>query len=524
MLPRLSLLCFLVGLFPVCGRAVDRYVSTAGNNANAGTLALPWRTVQFAASTANAGDTVYVRGGTYSERVNFTKSGTASAPIVFREYPGEVPVIDQTGVTPPDFDSALFTLSNRSHVIIQGFTLQNYRTTSDAKVPIGILVSGSGSGVQLLGNTVRDIEQNNTVLGNFDANAHGILVRGTSATQLTNLVIDGNHLYDLRLGASEALVLNGNVTNFRVTNNVVHDCNNIGIDLIGYEGTSSDSAQDRARNGLVAGNVVYNIDSSFNPAYNGNLTTGGGDRSAAGIYVDGGSNIIIERNIVYGCNYGVELASEDPAGTTDMITLRNNLIRHNQQAGLIMGGYNSGRGTTNLCVIANNTLYHNGTFDASGGQIALQFYITNCKFRNNIVCPPDGSAEMVIHYPSGGNASQRELGTTNVFNHNLYYTTSGQPEFQAYHTSARQTYPSLAAWQASGVSGGDVGSSTGNPLFVQADPHDRSRASAFQLRAASPAINTGEPDTTYQPGSGEEDLFEKSRVRGGRVDRGAAEF
>jgi len=45
MLLRLSLLCFLVGLFPVCGRAVNRYVSTSGNNANAGTLAAPWRTV-----------------------------------------------------------------------------------------------------------------------------------------------------------------------------------------------------------------------------------------------------------------------------------------------------------------------------------------------------------------------------------------------------------------------------------------------------------------------------------------------
>jgi hypothetical protein len=249
-----------------------------------------------------------------------------------------------------------------------------------------------------------------------------------------------------------------------------------------------------------------------------------GDRSAAGIYVDGGSNILIERNIVYSCNYGVELASEDPSGTTDVITLRNNLIRHNQQAGLIMGGYNSGRGTTNLCVIANNTLYHNGTVDASGGQIALQFYITNCKFKNNILCPPTGNAEMIIHYPSGGSASQRELGATNVFNHNLYHSTTGQPEFQAYHNSARQVYASLAAWQSSGVSGGDVGSSVGNPLFAQADPHDRSRATAYQLRPSSPAINTGEPSTTYQPGSGEEDLFGKSRVRDGRVDRGAAEF
>lgn len=505
--------------------AADRYVSPTGNNANAGTLVAPWATIQYAASNANAGDTVYVRGGTYSERVNVTKNGTAAAPLIIREYPGEVPIIDQTGVTPANGGSALVTLTNRSHVIIQGLTLQNYRTADDNKTPIGILVSGSGSGVHLLGNTVRNIEQNNTVLGNFDANAHGILVEGTGTTQLTNIVIDGNHVYDLHLGASEALVLNGNVTNFRVVNNIVHDCNNIGIDLIGYEGTGPSPAQDRARNGLVAGNVVYNIDSSFNPAYDGNLTTGGGERSAAGIYVDGGSSIIIEQNIVYACNYGVELASEDPAGTTDQITLRNNLIRHNQQAGLIMGGYNSGRGTTTQCLIANNTLYKNDFINPAepSGQIALQFYVTNCTFKNNILCPPAGRAEMVIHYPVGG-ASARELGTTNVFNHNLYYSTTGQPEFQAFHNGSRRTYSTLAAWQGSGVSGGDVGSSTGNPLFQLADPHDRSSATAYALSPTSPAINTGEPNSTYQPGSGEEDLFENSRIRGGRVDRGAAEF
>ncbi|MFZ4594037.1 MAG: hypothetical protein ACOYOF_07260, partial [Verrucomicrobiaceae bacterium] len=47
--------------------AADRYVSPTGNNANAGTLVAPWATIQYAASNANAGDTVYVRGGTYSE-------------------------------------------------------------------------------------------------------------------------------------------------------------------------------------------------------------------------------------------------------------------------------------------------------------------------------------------------------------------------------------------------------------------------------------------------------------------------
>ena len=35
------------------------------------------------------------------------------------------------------------------------------------------------------------------------------------------------------------MTLNGNVTDFKITNNLVHDNDNIGIDFIGYEGTRS---------------------------------------------------------------------------------------------------------------------------------------------------------------------------------------------------------------------------------------------------------------------------------------------
>jgi hypothetical protein len=45
---------------------VTYYVSTSGNDNNAGTLAAPWRTIQKAANTVQAGDTVQVRAGTYN--------------------------------------------------------------------------------------------------------------------------------------------------------------------------------------------------------------------------------------------------------------------------------------------------------------------------------------------------------------------------------------------------------------------------------------------------------------------------
>ena len=69
----------------------------------------------------------------------------------------------------------------------------------------------------------------------------------------------------LKTGSSESLVVNGNVTKFRITRNVVHDNNNIGIDVIGFERTAHDPAVDQARDGLVSENVVYNITSRRQP-------------------------------------------------------------------------------------------------------------------------------------------------------------------------------------------------------------------------------------------------------------------
>ena len=53
------------------------------NDFNPGTEELPWLTIQHAADTVQAGDTVIVREGAYSERVTVQVSGTGTARIVF---------------------------------------------------------------------------------------------------------------------------------------------------------------------------------------------------------------------------------------------------------------------------------------------------------------------------------------------------------------------------------------------------------------------------------------------------------
>ena len=82
-------------LSTVATQAATYYVATSGNNSNPGTSSQPWRTVAYAASKMVAGDTTYVRGGTYNEGViRFGKSGTQSAPIKLLNTSGEFPIIN----------------------------------------------------------------------------------------------------------------------------------------------------------------------------------------------------------------------------------------------------------------------------------------------------------------------------------------------------------------------------------------------------------------------------------------------
>ena len=210
-------------------------------------------------------------------------------------------------------------------------------------------------------------------------NGFGIAVYGTNAkTPITDLIIDGNEVHHLKTGSSESLVVNGNVTNFRITHNVVHDNNNIGIDVIGFERTAPDPAVDQARDGVVSGNLVYNITSRGNPAYRN-------DESSDGIYVDGGTRILIEQNVIHNVDFGIELASEHKDRATSYITARNNLIYHCHTAGVSIGGYAPERGHTDHSTVVNNTLYENDTSSTGSGEFQMQWNMADDIFANNIV-------------------------------------------------------------------------------------------------------------------------------------------
>jgi hypothetical protein len=467
--------------------AADRYVSTTGSNGNTGTLASPYRNIDYAADRSGPGDTIFVRGGIYGEQVNPSRSGTAANRITIKNYANEIPIIDGTSISVGG-QTALVDIGNESYITIDGFHIRKLITATNSRTPLGILVDGASVGIEILNCEIYDIR--NT--GN-NGNAHGILIQGTSSTAISDLVIRGNEVRDLVLGNSEALVLNGNVDGFEVSENFVHDCNNLGIDLIGFEGNGP-TGLDQARNGVCRDNVVTNISTVSNPAYNG--------PSAAGIYVDGGRDIVIERNRVSQCDIGIELASEDPNGSTSGVIVRDNLIWDNLIGGIFVGGYQPSLGAAIDCSIVGNTLYENDTSGEYNGEILVQYNTNNLDVRNNLFIA--GGEKVFIIVNNGNN-------TGITIDYNLYYSNSA-------------TNPGNSEWIWNGTFRGGFNawrSNTGqdaNSLYL--NPH----LSSVDLTIASTSLARDAGDPGHSPASDGTDAFGNPRISGNRIDIGAHEY
>jgi Right handed beta helix region len=473
------------------------YVATTGDDANPGTLAAPWRTVQHAADSARAGSTVYVRGGTYEELVTVKASGNASDGfITFQSYPGETAILDAGHFTPSG-RTAVLTIHNQSYVRIEGFEIRNFRTAEHRLAPLGISVMGAGSHIELLKNNVHHIE--NTFPGRdhpgSGGNGFGIAVYGTDAkAPITDLIIEGNEVHHLKTGSSESLVVNGNVTNFRITGNIVHDNNNIGIDVIGFERTAPDSTVDQGRDGVVSRNLVYNITSRGNPAY-------GDDQSSDGIYVDGGTRILIERNIIHDVDFGIELASEHKGRATSYITARNNLVYHCHTAGVSIGGYAPDKGRTEHSTVVNNTLYENDTSATGTGEFQMQWNMADNVFENNIVYAGLRCLMSLTRSQVDKSHPPAEI------DHNLYYCASGAKASSWAGTSATVT----GFDQYVEATGNDRHSRFLDPHFVDTAAND------FHLQPDSPAIAAG---TVGGVPVGELDLEDSPRIKSDKIDIG----
>ncbi|HEU4355103.1 MAG TPA: NPCBM/NEW2 domain-containing protein [Actinomycetota bacterium] len=464
------------------------WVSLDGDDAGTGSRDDPWGTLQHAADSVGPGATVYVREGTYAQRVEVNVSGEPGRPITFAAAPGEAVALDGSSLEAPAGQSAMIEVDSQRYVKVEGFEITGYRSAESGHVPIGILVTGSADHVRISGNSIHDM--GTTFEGSDGGDAHGIGVFGNTADHpIEELEIVDNELANLTLGSSEALVVNGNVKDFLIEGNRVHDTNNIGIDVIGFEGTAPDPTVDQARDGIVRGNTVWNIDSYGNPAY-------GEDRSANGIYVDGGRDVVIEGNVIHDVNIGIELASEHGGRSTRNVTARNNLVYDSTTIGVAIGGYDRRRGSTEDCVIVNNTIVN-----SDGPELLVQFDTRDNVISNNLIVA--GPRHIFVENPY-------EENVDNVLDANLYYAIDGSPKGTWQWKGV--DYGDFDGWRAG--SGNDQHSMFADPGFASAEEHD------YAPGEGSPAIDAG----AILPVAGSTDLTGKPRAQGGSIDLGAIEF
>tara|TARA_B100000900_G_scaffold101583_1_gene84141 strand:- start:628 stop:3051 length:2424 start_codon:yes stop_codon:yes gene_type:complete len=70
--------------------------SSGGDNGNMGSLAAPFETLAYAIEQLSAGDTLYIREGTYRETITIDEDGTSSSLITIQNYNNEDVTIDGT--------------------------------------------------------------------------------------------------------------------------------------------------------------------------------------------------------------------------------------------------------------------------------------------------------------------------------------------------------------------------------------------------------------------------------------------
>jgi len=450
---------------------VTYYVSTAGNDNSAGTLAAPRRTIQKAANTVQPGDTVQVRAGTYNEVVTLKTSGNSSAGyITFTNYPGETPIVDGTGLAVgASGQTGLFSLEGTfNYIVIQGFEIRNYSSSAKGKSPVGIDFEGAGSNIEILNNHIHNIAQ--TLSSCNAANALAIALYGTQApASISNVTLYGNEIDHNTTGCSENVSFDGNVQYFVQANNSVHDGDNIGLDNIGFEGVSPNSAYDQARDGWVFQNTIYNISSTTNPVYHNQV-------GADGYYCDGCTRIIVERNLIHDSDLS-EMASEHSGHTSSYVVFRNNIIYHSLYVGLSIGGYSKNVGGTDHCVIVNNSLWDDGTFGNNGlGEFQIQYKATNNTVENNIF---DGYtlASKYLLYDFTTSVPNPAL-----LDYNDYFKTAGASSLFDWQAKTVNGFP---AYQT--ASAQDSHGKFADPLYVNVTttPYN------FDLASGSPALNAG---------------------------------
>ena len=216
-LARFSLLVLASLSLVTATQAATYYVSPSGSDADSGILTAPFATLQRAVNLANPGDTIYLRGGTYtlSSQTVISRSGDSANLIKVLNYPSEVPILDGISLTNAGY--SIIRLNSASWWQIQGLEIKN----------------APAHGIYLIGTSSNNIIERNVLHHNtrIQLNGAGITVVDTGAN---NLILNNDSHHNGVLGSSGGDGIGVNYTHGPgnvVRGNRVWRNNDDGIDL-----------------------------------------------------------------------------------------------------------------------------------------------------------------------------------------------------------------------------------------------------------------------------------------------------
>ncbi len=486
-----SVLAITVPDVPAAGDTY--YISPAGDDANPGTFERPWATLHKAAAALEAGDTVYVREGTYrvNEIISPHNSGREGAWITYAGFPGETATIVgfDIPVPEPGYEmvvdngektevmagrSGVFHILDRSFIRVRNlhFHRAAYQAISVDALEWWVSDPPECDGshhIELLHNTIyRTVGTGLGVWGVPGAECRDIRILGNKvlnafdpglALESTNPGWQADRRERVRResgGNDEDLDLH-NVWGFEVAYNEVSWGGKEGIDL-----------KARVRDGSVHHNHCHDM-----------FVIRGFLGGKAGIYldswIDDQRDIEVHHNVIERCGTGIRVMNEGGSPHYNL-SIHHNLLVDNYWIGIAVRG-GSGDGYSHHIRVLNNTCWRNGfqeDNEGPGGAISVStptIQLRDVLVRNNI-CAAGRDYALAHHRDALLEAHDI------VMDYNLAHPEARADRFERLVPTTGQE-PIEA-----------------EPGFIDPEHYN------FHLRADSPAVDAGHPAEEYRDPDG----------------------
>ena len=429
------------------------WVAPGGSDTAAGTEAAPFKTVAKALTLLQPGEAVYLKSGTYTERLRLDmRDGAAGRYLTVKAAPGATPVFKGgSGEGKPLLDV------QRAYWRVEGLTFDAAGERAFAAFWRG---AGAHHGI-LRGCTLKN-----------GTEGAGVNI----AQQASDVLVEANTIYNFQRSGkdSHGVVVQTNSRNVIVRGNDIHHNSGDGVQCLGPEGGATEPGTP-FDNLLVEDNSLHenrengaDIKTCTRVTLRGNRIWGHRRTSTSageGVVVHlSAKDVTLEDNVVRDNGNGIVIGGVRVGAPPTGIVLRRNLV---------LDGYNAD-GSQGIGIRINTAIdvkvHHNTVWnmptqclDLGNGESGPS---QNVELRNNLM----GSCAYMVRV-----GTQRKSVS---FEGDFYYSPAGLASFRI-----DSKYLGLSGWRS--TTGWDSRAVEKTPVFVSIAARD------FHLATGSPARNAG---------------------------------